>query len=91
MALLRGWFLFWTLWLALGVTVELVAVFARHQPDDTFSEWTWTLFHASSRVGWFALMILVGFIAAWFPNHVRNLRRRTLAAPVEPEPPTIAR
>jgi hypothetical protein len=74
-ALLRGWFLFWTLWLLVGVVVECLAVFVWQKPDDTFSEWTWTVFHASSRVGWFTLMFLVGFIAAWFPNHVRNLRK----------------
>jgi hypothetical protein len=76
MTLLRGWFLFWTLWLLVGASVECLAVWVFDKPDDTFSEWTWTLFHANHKAGWFALMALVGFIAAWFPNHVRNLRKK---------------
>jgi hypothetical protein len=70
----------WVLWLLVGTTFEVWAVWFRHGGDDTLSETTVWIFHAQTVVGWFALMILMGFLAAWFPSHVRHLAQMKQAS-----------
>lgn len=64
---------FWPVWLLIGLAYEVWAVWGRPAGGDTLSEFTLYVFKANSTAGWFALMLLMGFLAAWFPNHVRHL------------------
>ena len=66
----------WLAWLLVGAGYEIWGVWGRRAGDDTLSELTLVLTRADTKVGWFALMLLMGFLAAWFPGHVRNMRRR---------------
>lgn len=70
---MRSFLWFWPIWLAVGLAYEVWAVWGRKQGGDTLSEFTLYVFKANSNVGWVALMLLMGFLAAWFPNHVRHL------------------
>ena len=66
----------WLGWLLVGAGYEVWGVWFRPEGRDTLSELTMVLTRADSKVGWFVLMLLMGFLAAWFPGHVRNLALR---------------
>ena len=70
---MKPYLMFWVVWLLVGATYEVWAVWFRPAGDDTLSELTMYLFKAGTMWGWYALMILMGFLAAWFPGHVRHL------------------
>jgi len=67
------YYLGWALWLAVGVCYECWAVWGRHAGGDTLSEFTGRVFAAGTMWGWWALMLLMGALAAWYPQHVRKL------------------
>ena len=69
----KPYLLFWAVWLLVGLGYELWAVWLRPGPWDTLSEFTLLLVKVNTKAGWVALMLLMGFLAAWFPGHVRKL------------------
>ena len=69
----------WGAWLLVGTAFEVWGVWFHMQGDDTLSEFTVWAFRASTTIGWFALMLLMGFLAAWFPGHVRHLAQMKAA------------
>lgn len=77
---MRGYLWFWVVWLLVGAGFEVWAVWFRPAQDDTLSELAATLFRTGTTAGWFALMILMGFLAAWFPGHTRRLAQRRAEA-----------
>ena len=79
---------FWVVWLIVGAAYEVWAVWVRPAGDDTLSEFTAYLFKAGTMAGWYALMILMGFLAAWYPAHVRRLaqsKRAKVVVVVKPD------
>ena len=99
---MKAFLWFWPIWLGIGLAYEVWAVWGRKQGGDTLSEFTLYVFKANSTGGWAALMLLMGFLAAWFPNHVRHLddgktikhtlvggEDRPVALAVRPSPPWL--
>lgn len=68
--------LFWAVWLMAGAGYEIWAVWFHPADDDTLSEFTAYVFKAGTVAGWIALVFLMGFLAAWYPAHVRRLAQR---------------
>lgn len=67
---------FWAVWLITGAAYEIWAVWFRPADQDTLSEFTAHIFKAGTMWGWYALMLTMGFLAAWFPAHCRRLAQR---------------
>ena len=63
----------WAAWLVAGAAYEVWAVWFRPADQDTLSELAAHVFKAGTMTGWYALMLLMGFLAAWFPGHARRL------------------
>ena len=72
---MNRWYWGWVAWLLVGLAYEVYLIVGRRSPADTLSEFTGYLFRASTMWGWYALMFLMGFLAAWYPQHVRRLAR----------------
>jgi len=70
------YYLGWLAWLLVGAAYELWAIRWRTAPGDTLSEFTGKVFAAGTMWGWWALMLLMGALAAWYPQHVRRLSQR---------------
>ena len=76
---MNRWYWGWVAWLLIGLTYEVYLIVGRRSPADTLSEFTGYLFRAGTMWGWYALMFLMGFLAAWYPQHVRRLAREQRA------------
>lgn len=72
---MNRWYWGWVAWLAIGLAYEVFLIVGRRSPADTLSEFTGYIFRAASGPGWYALMFFMGFLAAWYPQHVRRLAR----------------
>lgn len=69
----QGLLWLWFGWLWCGLCLEAYGVWVRPQPWDTLSETTLVLFRAETTPGYLALLGLMTFLLAWYPNHVRKL------------------
>lgn len=63
----------WFSWLSVGLALECYGVWLRPQPWDTLSEATLVLLRVDKPAGFWALTALMGFLMAWYPQHVRRL------------------
>jgi len=66
----------WSIWVSVGLCLEIWGVWGNPRPMDTFSEWTLYVTRATTPVGFSVLTAIMVFLLAWFPGHVERLGRK---------------
>lgn len=74
-------YIFWGAWLLSGIAYEVWAVWVRHGPLDTLSEFTGWVLRTNTALGATLLTLLMAGLALWYPRHVSDLSRRNTRIP----------